>query len=552
MTAFAQTANPARRGTSAGIGWLPVLAIVLAGGLAIRLVIAFVVAPGQGLSGDLGLFQQWALAMVRVGPGGFYGAAASANYPPLYMLVLWVVGSVGDLVAGPLGVTSDRAVLLLLKVPAIASDMLIALLLFWAGRRWFGAWQGVAAAALFLFIPVTWYDSALWGQVDAVATLVMVAGLILLVEGWSEPAAALAVLGVLTKPQDLVFLVVLVPVLGRRHLLRQGSGPVPHLGRALVRVDGALDGLFTRQQGPIRLVSSAFAAAIVGILVIVPFDLWRFAPGSLADVPVIGQAAGLVGLMQSTAEQFSVLTANAFNAWALVGPQSLANAATAGGSVQWTDDGTIVVAGLSAVTIGAGLFAAAALLVALGLLRRDGPFAILLGFTVVAFAFYALPTRVHERYLFPVFASGALLAAGSLAWGAWYVVLGLLNVVNLHAVLAGLTGGFGRGGAAGARGGGPGGGGGFGGPGRGFGGGGFGGPGGGFGGLGLGNLPFGDLARSEPVIVAVALGQTLLFVLAVVAWLIYVIRPVRSAVVPSTSTASGNPFVTNAGASAGG
>lgn len=69
---------------------------------------------------------------------------------------------------------------LLLKLPPIAADLAIAALLYWAGRRWFGDRTGLVAAALYLFIPVTWYDSAIWGQVEAVGTLAMLAALVLL------------------------------------------------------------------------------------------------------------------------------------------------------------------------------------------------------------------------------------------------------------------------------------------------------------------------------------------------------------------------------------
>ena len=46
-----------------------------------------------------------------------------------------------------------------------------------------------------------------------------------------------------------------------------------------------------------------------------------------------------------------------------------------------------------------------------------------------------VPTRVHERYLFPFFALGAILAAISFRWRLAYVVLALANFANLYAVL---------------------------------------------------------------------------------------------------------------------
>ena len=221
-----------------------------------------------------------------------------------------------------------------------------------------------------------------------------------------------------------------------------------------------------------------------------------------------------------------MLTANAYNAWALVGGASLASVIGGSGG-SWIADSLTVVAGLSAVTVGAALLALTGLLVAGGLLIRDDRLAIVLGFAVAAFAFYALPTRVHERYLFPFFAPAALLAAGSLSAGLGYLGLGALNAVNLHAVLAAplriAGGGFGGGGEF--VGGGFGGGGEFGGGGRGPGGsaGGFG------GGSGVGSisLPFADLARSELAVTLVAVGQAAAFVALLAAWFVVILRPNR-------------------------
>src|SRR5664279_3990052 len=95
------------------------LLVLLGLGLAFRLVLALVLFPGQGLSSDLGFFESWATTLARVGPGTFYTSAGSANYPPGYMYVLWLVGALGSL----FGTSSSHAVVLLLKIPAIAADI---------------------------------------------------------------------------------------------------------------------------------------------------------------------------------------------------------------------------------------------------------------------------------------------------------------------------------------------------------------------------------------------------------------------------------------------
>jgi hypothetical protein len=113
-----------------------------------------------------------------------------------------------------------------------------------------------------------------------------------------------------------------------------------------------------------------------------------------------------------------MLTVNAFNGWALVGPYPLSHVLSTP-NYSWTYDSQSVL-GLSAVGLGTGVFAAIALVVVAALAWRSDRTAILLGITVLAVAFFAVPTRVHERYLFPAFAVGALLAAASIGW-RWYV-----------------------------------------------------------------------------------------------------------------------------------
>jgi hypothetical protein len=505
----------------------PFLAI-LGAAMLLRFLLAYVAYPGQGYATDMGQFASWASVLAGHGPGAFY-QQSGANYPPGYMYVLWFLGVLGRPLGSILGTSSGDATLQLLKLPPMLADAAIGVLLYRAGSSWFGRNAGLVAAALFLFLPMTWYDSALWGQVDSVGSLLMLAALLALADGWSEPAMALGVAGVLVKPQDAVVLVVIVPVLLRRHLLRVGSGPVPVLRGRLAAIDAGLRCPLTNQ-GPARLVSTAVAAAVVGIVPLLPFDIQTFASPDLQGNLVIGHVAGLAGLFSSVSGQFSVLTANAFNAWSLAGDAPLAAGAGSGGS--WTADSAAMLLGFSAFQLGTGLLVMVGLAVAGGLLVRDDRRAILLGFCVAAFAFYAVPTRVHERYLFALWPAGALLVCSYGAATTGYVATALLNTVNLHAVLGspiaigGMSGGFGGasgggfGGASGLSGG------------RGFGGsslGGFGGL-GGLGGTSTGGitsitLPFTDLARSEPVLIAVAVGQTAAFVALFAVWMAYAFRP---------------------------
>ena len=58
-----------------------------------------------------------------------------------------------------------------------------------------------------------------------------------------------------------------------------------------------------------------------------------------------------------------------------------------------------------------------------------------MGLTALAVAFFVLPTRVHERYLYPFFALGAILAAFSWRWRIAYVVFAVTTFLNMYVVL---------------------------------------------------------------------------------------------------------------------
>ncbi|HSH21475.1 MAG TPA: hypothetical protein VK992_02505, partial [Candidatus Caenarcaniphilales bacterium] len=202
--------------------------ILLLLGLVLRLTIAYVVWPGSGFETDIATYNAWANRLYELGPGRFYDPLVFADYPPAYLYVLWLGSHLmaflhgGDFAAVSVDV---------LKLGPILADVALAALLFVVARRWAGERRdaqrvGLVAAGLYLFNPVTWYDSAVWGQTDAIGALVILLCVAALVRGNSEGAAALAVLAALVKPQfGVVIAPIVAAVLLRRHLLAPGSGP---------------------------------------------------------------------------------------------------------------------------------------------------------------------------------------------------------------------------------------------------------------------------------------------------------------------------------------
>ncbi|MGH2456272.1 MAG: phospholipid carrier-dependent glycosyltransferase, partial [Candidatus Limnocylindria bacterium] len=291
----------------------------------------------------------------------------------------------------------------------VLADAGVAWMLFIYSRRFlhrrFGTWSGervgLVAAAVYLCNPGTIFDSAVWGQVDSVGALAVLATLYWLARGWTEAAAVGAVLAMLIKFQ-FAFMIPIVAIVGlKRHVLGASRDPAQA---------GRPDGL--------RVLTSL--AAGLGSLVVLlwPFGMAVWSPGD--------SNRSLIGKFWEAANTYKGLTINGFNLWR--NPWSgLGDTITWGCDVpnppNCTDGaGVAFVLGSADVTwqlIGTLLFAVAALVALWLVARRDDPVGLLHGSLLLAVAFFAVPTRVHERYLFP-----ALALAAPLVNQAWHVLRG--------------------------------------------------------------------------------------------------------------------------------
>ena len=188
---------------------LLVLGIFTAGAAYIR----FWAAP---LSSGVDVPQFWAFAKVFQQHGlDFYRYADAQGdifptqgwgyvYPPIWLLLLRLA-----LFAVPNSFASsdvvDSSWRLAEKTPIIAADLAIGILLFWAIPG--GKLKKLFFAFLWLFHPTAWYNSAVFGQFDAIAAALLLLSVILLERGNDRWAFGIAALAVLTKQH------VLIPVL---------------------------------------------------------------------------------------------------------------------------------------------------------------------------------------------------------------------------------------------------------------------------------------------------------------------------------------------------
>jgi Gpi18-like mannosyltransferase len=248
-----------------------------------------------------------------------------------------------------------------IKGLSIPFDLAIGVVAFLAARRMVGPVRALVAPVVYLFNPAVLLAGPVWGQVDAAGTLAYLLALLALAGRRWAAAGACAVVALLIKPQ---FGLVLLPV-------------------AVVAV---LQWRATHDVAP--LIRSALGGAAAYAVVAIPLRL--------SPITYIGRVIGAGSFKEMS-------SANAANIWGLFHGYK-------------KPDGDLVYIGAFLLLL--GLTAAL-----LPLLRRqDLPMILAVGAFVI-FAFYFLPTRVHERYLFPAMAVLAPLAAANWSVFAAYLLM---------------------------------------------------------------------------------------------------------------------------------
>ncbi len=262
----------------------------------------------------------------------------------------------------PLGALFDGADLArAVKGLSIPFDLALGVVVYLAARQMVGSVRALIAPAVYLLNPAVLLAGPVWGQVDAAGTLAYLGALMAVAGGRFRLAGALTALAVLIKPQ---------------------------FGLAALPV-GVLAVIAWRATGKYTAIVNALVGGVVVYLVVA--------------IPLRLDPISFVGRAISIAIDKPMTSANAPNVWGLFVGYEIPDAPYA--------------------LIGGGLLLIGLLASLLPLRRRqDLPTTLAVGLFLI-FAFYLLPTRVHERYLFPAMALLAPLAATN-----WRVLVAALLV----------------------------------------------------------------------------------------------------------------------------
>lgn len=318
------------------------LALLLASVL-FRLVVA---ARVYGYHTDINCFTAWSERIYSVGYTNFYRADYFCDYPPLYMAMLWFVGAVRNLLGIAYGSTAH---VVLIKLIPILADAAMAYLVYLFAKKRVNARAAMLLGAVCALNPAAIVDSAAWGQIDAVFTVFLALGAVLLSERDYVWALPMFTLSMLMKPQALLFaplgLLALVASLAWRPKKRKILSAVYGLAASLALL--LLAGFVFHEDG-------------------------------------VGPVRWLYELYGSTMGSYQYLTINALNLYELLG-------------LNWAS-----LSDNAALTVFAYVLFALSYLYAFALyIRAKNPSAIFLSGAVLIMLICAFGPMIHERYAYP-------------------------------------------------------------------------------------------------------------------------------------------------------
>lgn len=357
-----------------------------------RIILSFIVWHP-----DLNNHIDWGIRFWDYGPGRFYTANVWSfdwpNQPPgtaiifalmrkLYEIVFalfwWINIIIPPFPSNIMLFFEERLYPAFLKLPGIIADLGIGFLIYKYFNSQKKVWQGTLGAGIFLFNPIVWYNSSLWGQTDSVVNFFGLFSVLALINKRIVWALLFIALSLFIKASLVILLPVVFAVLiGQRYSLSEWKRAI----FVTVLIIGILTLPFSQGE---------------------PFS-WLF---NLYQQKIFGN-------------RLELITANAFNFWAfLTGIHARSN--------------ELLLGPFSFKIWGNLLFGATLAPILILLSKKQDKDIILWSSFLVLFSSFIFLTGTHERYLYPIFPLLTILAIENIKFFIPLIVLSIIHFLNLY------------------------------------------------------------------------------------------------------------------------
>lgn len=340
--------------------------------------------PHLGYSPDINFWQAWSKSITKFGIINAYEMRTDnqvmlPNYLPPYLYVLGIIGSIYQNFISPNFELFTRNLIFLLKLPAIIFDLLTGILIFLILRKQFNLkyYWSILILILYLFNPALIYNSSYWGQVDSLHTFFILLGLFFTTKNKFSWAWVLLTIALFIKLQSIIFF----PLILFLNLQKRGAKNV---------------------------FKNILLAVTITIVICFPFIL-------------AGKILLIIKIPFILAGGYPYISLNAFNVWWLYYPAIIFDTSKFLGLVPYFLIGLAI------------FFLSYFLAIKKSLKESSTPRVYLIGAFLVL-VFFMFLTRVHERYLYPLFPLLALAMGKEKKILFIYLLLSFSHFANLVAV----------------------------------------------------------------------------------------------------------------------
>lgn len=366
--------------------------ILFLGAFVFRMILAFV-----AWHPDLNNHVDWGIRFWQYGPGDFYQQNVWSftwpNQPPGTIIIFalirklfegifnffwWINVTLPVFPSNIMLFFEERLYQALLKLPAILADLGIAYLIWRFFKLQGGEKLGILGASFFLFNPVVWYNSSIWGQTDATVNFFGLLAFILLLGRKLTFAFLCLAVSLFIKASLLILVPIFIIIAWRQ--------------------------IYHRQEWVKAILISLL---VVGLLTL-PFA--RGEPFSW-----------LVNLYQQKVFgwQLHVITANAFNFWAAIT------------GIHERPD-ILLFGSLSFQKWGYILFGVSIIPLFLKIYKNQNSLNIIWVLALTFFSSFMLLTGMHERYLYPLFPFLTILAVREKRLMWLLILVSGIHLLNLY------------------------------------------------------------------------------------------------------------------------
>jgi Gpi18-like mannosyltransferase len=351
-----------------------------------------------GYHGDLNNQISWGNSLYQNGTIDFYERESweysAPNQPPLTLLMLGSMSALWDVIhrfvwyannsisvfpSAFIWFWEEKGIILLMKLPSVIADILIGYYIYkYLKTHGNSERKSILVAAVWLFNPIVWYNSSVWGQTDSIVNLLGVLSVFSLLHKKLNWSVFWFTLSILFKGSLLYFAPILIAVAWfQKYKLKDYCVSAIYALVSLV-----LTSLWFHPQ--IDLLNWIY-------------DLYtkRFIPGEIG-----------------------YLTANAFNLWWIIDSGN-------------TLDSNLFF-GIEARLLGFVLPIVTILISIIFLRKKHTSQNVFVALSVISITVFLFMTRIHERYLYPFFPYATILLAYINRLWLVYIVISGVHLLNLY------------------------------------------------------------------------------------------------------------------------